>query len=182
MHDSHSKGSPLDSSSGSTEATSDTSARSDQGAVSGIPTPPASVWRRFMGMVYEALLLFGPLLLLGFLYSVVVDFSDRADPASLAIKRLGLQLLLGGALLAYFVWGWTKNRCTLPMQTLGLRVQTLDGAPASTRQAVIRGLIAVPSVLTGLGILWAIIDRDSQTLHDRLSGTRLVYIPVKRML
>lgn len=161
--------------------TQDTQALPDR-SPPGTPTPPATVWRRFMGMVYEGLLLFGPLLILGFLYSVVVDFSDRADPATLPFKRLGLQLFLGGALLAYFVWGWTKNRCTLPMQTLGLRVESREGGPLSQGRALLRAFIAVPSVLSGLGILWAMIDRDSQTLHDRLSGSRLVHIPVKRML
>jgi len=56
-----------------------------------------------MGMVYEALLLFGPLLVLAFIYSVLVDFSDRADPGLNTIKRAGLQLAIGGAMLMYFV-------------------------------------------------------------------------------
>jgi len=29
-------------------------------------------------------------------------------------------------------------------------------------------------VPTLLGILWALVDRDRQFLHDRLAGTRLV--------
>jgi uncharacterized RDD family membrane protein YckC len=135
-----------------------------------------------MAMVYEALLLFGPLLVLVFLYSFIVDFSDRADPGLANIKRIGLQLTLTGALLLYFVWSWTNGRCTLPMQTLGLKLITAAGDELSIRTAALRAVLAVPSVLLGVGFLWAIFDRDSQTLHDRLAGTRLIYVPVNKVI
>ncbi len=135
-----------------------------------------------MGMVYEALLLFGPLMVIVFLYSFLVDFSDRADPALTSIKRVGLQFTIGALLVGYFAWSWSKGRCTLPMQTLGLRLKTLNDQDPSVKTAIIRALIAVPSVFLGLGFLWAIVDRDSQTLHDRLAGTRLVYVPVKKII
>ena len=135
-----------------------------------------------MAMVYEALLLFGPLLVLVFLYSFIVDFSDRADPGLANIKRIGLQLTLTGALLLYFVWSWTNGRCTLPMQTLGLKLITAAGDELSIRTAALRAVLAVPSVLLGVGFLWAIFDRDSQTLHDRFAGTRLIYVPVNKVI
>ena len=135
-----------------------------------------------MAMVYEALLLFGPLLVLVFLYSFIVDFSDRADPGLANIKRIGLQLTLTGALMLYFVWSWTNGRCTLPMQTLGLKLITAAGDELSIRTAALRAVLAVPSVLLGVGFLWAIFDRDSQTLHDRLAGTRLIYVPVNKVI
>ncbi|MEN9772024.1 MAG: hypothetical protein RJA58_667 [Pseudomonadota bacterium] len=144
--------------------------------------PSATIWRRFMGAVYESLLLFGPLLLISFLYSFITDFSDRADPSGLEIKRLGLQITLLLAIVGYFVWGWSKDRCTLPMQTLGLRVHSKDGEPVTPRQALIRALIAIPSTLGLIGFLWCLIDKDSQSLYDKLAGTRLVYIPVKRIV
>ncbi|MEY3982134.1 MAG: hypothetical protein RLZZ281_1003, partial [Pseudomonadota bacterium] len=50
------------------------------------------------------------------------------------------------------------------------------------RTAAIRFVVALPSVLLGLGFLWAIVDRDGQTLHDRVAGTRLVYIPVGKVI
>ena len=144
--------------------------------------PPAGVWRRFMGMVYECLLLFGPMLVVGFLYSVVVDFSDRASPDLLGMKRLGLQIVVGLGLLTYFVWGWTAGRRTLPMQTLGLSLISVDGKLVTRPQALLRAIVAVPSALTGLGLIWALFDRDKQTPHDRIAGTRLVYTPVGRAI
>jgi uncharacterized RDD family membrane protein YckC len=135
-----------------------------------------------MAMVYEALLLFGPLLVLVFVYSFIVDFSDRADPGLTSIKRIGLQLIIMGALLLYFAWSWANGRCTLPMQTLGLKLITSAGDHLSIRTAVMRALLAIPSVLFGVGFLWAIFDRDSQTLHDRLAGTRLIYVPINKVI
>jgi uncharacterized RDD family membrane protein YckC len=135
-----------------------------------------------MAMVYEALLLFGPLLVLVFVYSFIVDFSDRADPGLTNIKRIGLQLIITGALLLYFAWSWANGRCTLPMQTLGLKLITAAGGRLSIRTAAMRALLAIPSVLLGVGFLWAIFDRDAQTLHDRLAGTRLIYVPVNKVI
>ncbi len=135
-----------------------------------------------MAMVYEALLLVGPLLVLVFVYSFIVDFSDRADPGLTSIKRIGLQLIIAGALLLYFAWLWADGRCTLPMQTLGLKLVTTAGNDLNIRTAAMRALLAIPSVLLGVGFLWAIFDRDSQTLHDRLAGTRLVHVPLNRIL
>ncbi len=143
---------------------------------------PAGVWRRFMGMVYETLLLFGPVLVVGFLYSVMVDFSDRAGPESLGLKRLGLQLIIGLGLLTYFTWGWTGGRRTLPMLTLGLSLESTSGRPITRPQALLRAIVAVPSALTGLGLIWALFDRDKQTPHDRVAGTRLVYKPIGRAI
>lgn len=135
-----------------------------------------------MGAVYESLLLFGPLLLISFLYSFLTNFSDRADPGSLEIKRIGLQITLLLAIIGYFVWGWSKDRCTLPMQTLGLRVRSRDGQPITPRQALVRALVAVPSTLSLIGFFWGLFDKDSQSLHDKIAGTRLVYIPVNRIV
>lgn len=131
-----------------------------------------------MGNVYEGLLLIGPLLVIAFLYSVITDFNDQSAPQYEAAKRLGLQAVITLSVIAYFAWGWSKGRCTLPMQTLGLRVQLRNGADLSVQQALIRALAAFPSTFLLVGFIWAMFDRDSQTLHDRLLGTRLVHIPV----
>lgn len=135
-----------------------------------------------MGAVYESFLLFGPLLVIAFIFSVLTNYNDQADPTLENIKRQGLQLFLIAAVLAYFTWGWSKGRCTLPMQTLGLSVQMTDGRPLTVGRALLRAIVAAPSMLTGIGLLWAVFDRDSQTLHDRLTATRLTYTPVNRML
>lgn len=130
-----------------------------------------------MAVIYESLLLIGPLLVIAFFYSVFVNFTADAGTALYTVKRFGLQITLAVALLAYFVYGWSKGRCTLPMQTLGLGIETVRGEPLTAMQALIRALLAFPSTVTGIGFLWALIDGDSQSLHDRLAKTRLIFCP-----
>lgn len=77
----------------------------------------------------------------------------------------------------YFIWFWTHGGQTLAMQTWKIRVVTVDGNTLDKRKAITRYLIAVIGImLFGIGILWALIDRDHQFLHDRLAGTRIIRI------
>jgi uncharacterized RDD family membrane protein YckC len=49
--------------------------------------------------------------------------------------------------------------------------------PVRPAQALLRYLLCWPSIiLGGVGIVWALFDRDRQFLHDRLAGTRLVMV------
>jgi uncharacterized RDD family membrane protein YckC len=46
--------------------------------------------------------------------------------------------------------------------------------------AAIRFVLALTGILfAGIGLWWALIDRDKQFLHDRIAGTRLVRVPRK---
>jgi uncharacterized RDD family membrane protein YckC len=78
-------------------------------------------------------------------------------------------------LLFYFVWFWLHGGQTLPMKTWKMRVVNPDGSTLRPLQAVLRYLAAWPSILLfGIGILWALVDRDRQFLHDRIAGSRIV--------
>ncbi|PKO33262.1 MAG: RDD family protein [Betaproteobacteria bacterium HGW-Betaproteobacteria-7] len=125
--------------------------------------------RRLACMLYEGLVVFA-VLLIGFwlpqalLSGIGLAFSPRL---------LWLHLLL--LLLFYFVWFWLHGGQTLPMKTWKMRVVNQDGSPLRPLQAVLRYLAAWPSILLfGIGILWALVDRDRQFLHDRIAGSRIV--------
>lgn len=125
--------------------------------------------RRLGCLLYEGLVVFA-VLLIGFwlpqalLSGVGMAFSPRL---------LWLHVLL--LLLFYFVWFWLHGGQTLPMKTWKMRVVNLDGRPLRPLQAVLRYLAAWPSILLfGIGILWALVDRDRQFLHDRIAGSRIV--------
>jgi uncharacterized RDD family membrane protein YckC len=120
-------------------------------------------------MLYEGLVVFA-VLLIGFwlpqalLSGIGLAFSPRL---------LWLHVLL--LMLFYFVWFWLHGGQTLPMKTWKMRVVNLDGRPLRPLQAVLRYLAAWPSILLfGIGILWALVDRDRQFLHDRIAGSRIV--------
>jgi len=133
---------------------------------------PASIRRRLASMLYESFLLLGvlsaafilPHLLLGLVWQV-------------ALPGLLLWLHVFIVLLAYFGWLWKRNGQTLAMQTWKIKLVTANGMPLANRQIFLRYTLAWPSLLAcGIGILWALVDRDRQFLHDRLAGTRLVSI------
>ena len=60
------------------------------------------------------------------------------------------------------------------MKTWGIRVARSDGESLTLWRAIARYFLAVLSVgLAGAGLLWSVLDRDKQFLHDRCAGTRL---------
>lgn len=132
--------------------------------------PPPSIRRRLASMLYESFLLLGvlsvafvlPHLLIGVIWKI-------AAPGPL----LWLHVFL--VLYAYFGWLWKRSGQTLAMQTWKIRLVSSSGGALSQRQILLRYALAWPSLLAGgIGILWALVDRDRQFLHDRLAGTRLV--------
>ena len=134
--------------------------------------PAPSIRRRLASMFYETFLLIGvlsaafvlPHLLLGLFLKV-------------AVPGILLWLHVFVVLLVYFAWLWKRNGQTLAMQTWKIKLVAADRKPLNSRQIFFRYLLAWPSLLLcGLGVLWALIDRDRQFLHDRLAGTRLIRI------
>lgn len=89
--------------------------------------------------------------------------------------RHGFQFYLFVVLGLYFVACWSRGGRTLPMQTWKMRMVRSDGRPVGVVRALTRYLLAWPSLLLlCVGLLWALLDRDRQFLHDRLAGTRIV--------
>ncbi len=129
----------------------------------------SSLGRRLTCLLYEGLVVFS-LLIIGFLVpqTILTAFGLGVTP-----KILWLNILL--LLLVYFVWCWLNGGQTLPMKTWKLRLANADDSPLRPLQAVLRYLLAWPSILMfGVGILWALVDKDKQFLHDRLAGTKIV--------
>jgi uncharacterized RDD family membrane protein YckC len=103
-----------------------------------------------------------------------------------AVSQAFLLLAMG----VYFVWQWTGGRRTLALKTWGLRLLTPRGTPLTLRPALTRYaaiwigpalalgafmIVGIPGLLLLLtNFAWALFDRDKQTLHDRVAGTRLV--------
>ena len=60
------------------------------------------------------------------------------------------------------------------MKTLSLEVVSIDGKKLNISKALIRVFIAIPSVMTGVWLIFGLIRKDCQCPHDILSGTMLV--------
>ena len=154
------------------------------------PTPRLA--RRLACFVYEGVLLFGVLMISGYLYSSLTQQRNALQ------GRHGLQAFLFVVLGIYFVWFWSHGGQTLAMKTWHIRLVTRAGAPVSQPRALARYVLAwcwfLPALLllwltgaSGLGEIFAALlagvlvyaglsrlDRDRQFPHDLLCGTRLV--------
>jgi uncharacterized RDD family membrane protein YckC len=138
---------------------------------------PSSIGRRLASMLYESLVVFA-ILLVGFMFPQIVLSGFGIN---LSGKAMWLHLFL--VLMAYFVWFWLNGGQTLPMKTWKLRLVDQSGHPLRPLQAILRYFAAWPSIsLLGIGIFWALFDRDGQFLHDRIAGTQIIAEPASAPL
>jgi uncharacterized RDD family membrane protein YckC len=78
-------------------------------------------------------------------------------------------------LLIYFSWFWINGGQTLAMKTWRIRVVDIHGGRLRPAQAVLRYLAAWFSLFFfGIGIVWALFDKNRQFLHDRIADTQIV--------
>jgi len=123
-------------------------------------------------MLYESLLLLGVLALTFMVPLLMLAIGLNYMPDG-RLMWLHIFLVLG----LYFVWYWRRGGQTLAMQTWKLRIVQADGRPISVGQGWLRYALTWPSLcFFGIGLLWALLDRDRQFLHDRLAGTRIVLL------
>ena len=154
-----------------------------------------SIKRRLIVMVYEAFLLLAVEMLAVVLWLLV---TQNRHGALLDHGRTVWLFLVTGA---YFIHAWTGSGHTLAMKTWRLRLVADGHARVPLRSAVLRYLLAwgwfAPALLVrslvglhgkgetaavlALGMLvWtltALFDKERRFLHDRLAGTRLVFVP-----
>jgi uncharacterized RDD family membrane protein YckC len=127
--------------------------------------------RRLACMLYEALLLVGVLALTFMLPHLAIGMGLKAVMPGWFLA-LHVFVVLG----AYFLWYWHHGGQTLAMQTWRIRLTTTSGDKPSLARLALRYLLAWPSVTYfGAGLIWALLDRDRQFLHDRLACTRIEF-------
>jgi len=129
----------------------------------------AGIWRRLAALGYEAILLFAIAFISGYLFVALLGKTPQG------LLRWLFYIYLLAVCGAYFVYCWVRSGQTLAQKSWGLRVVTAtDGSLLRWRRAALRYLLAVASVGSGIGLLWAIFDPQRQFLHDRLAGSRMV--------
>lgn len=101
----------------------------------------------------------------------IVVFGSAVDTP----RRYFFQVYLLVVVATYFTWFWVHGGQTLAMKTWHIRLVTVADASVSVKTAVLRFILAaVGLAFFGAGWWWMLFDRESRTLHDRLTGTRLV--------
>ncbi|MEF7614089.1 RDD family protein [Aquincola sp. MAHUQ-54] len=150
------------------------------------------IWRRLACFLYEGVLLFGVVMIFGYLYGTLTQQRNAMD------GRYGLMAFLFLVLTVYFVWFWSHGGQTVAMKAWHVRVVNRDGTPLSQPRALLRSLLCwiwfLPATaaawlaglhsvgaITGLliaGVLaYAALARlhpRRQFWHDAVCGTQLV--------
>jgi uncharacterized RDD family membrane protein YckC len=130
-----------------------------------------SIRRRVASMLYDGLLLLGVLSCGLVLPHVMIGFV-----AGFAFSGIWLWLHMFILVGTYFIWFWHYSGQTLAMQTWKIKVCAVDGMRPTLTALALRYLFSLPGVLfLGIGIIWALVDRERQFLHDRLAGTRICF-------
>jgi uncharacterized RDD family membrane protein YckC len=128
----------------------------------------AGLWRRVAALMYEAVLAFA------IVFVAAYFFIALASDTPTGLLRLVFYTYLLCVCGAYFVFCWVRTGQTLAQKTWNLRLTDLDGALLRPARAILRYLLALLSVGSGIGLLWALVDPERQFLHDRLIGSRIV--------
>jgi len=148
--------------------------------------------RRLAAFTYEGVLLFGVLMIAGYLYSSLTQQHHALQ------GQAGLRAFLFVVLAIYFVWFWSHGGQTVAMRAWHVRLLTHDGQPVSQARAALRYVASwvwfVPALATAwlaglqsagqiftlmaVGVIaYALLARlhpQRQFWHDALCGTRLV--------
>jgi uncharacterized RDD family membrane protein YckC len=148
--------------------------------------------RRLAAFAYEGVLLFGVVMIAGYLYSMLTQQRNALQGHS------GLQAFLFVVLAIYFVWFWSHGGQTVAMKAWHLRVVTQDGRPVGQLRALLRYLVCWIWFVPALAVAWlaglrsgaqicgamatgiiayallALAHPQRQFWHDALCGTRLV--------
>ena len=128
----------------------------------------AGLWRRLAALMYEAVLAFALVFVAAYLF---IALAQGTPTGWLRLVFYTYLLIICGA---YFVFCWVRTGQTLAQKTWNVRLTNRDGSLLRPGRATVRYLLALVSIGSGIGLLWALIDPERQFLHDRLAGSRLV--------
>lgn len=129
------------------------------------------IGRRLAAMLYDALAVTAVLAVAFILPHILLGAFAHVE-ANHIVTKIHFFLVL----LVYFSWFWVHGGQTLAMKTWKIRVVDIGGGRLRPAQAVLRYMAAWFSIVFfGIGIAWALFDRDRQFLHDRIADTRIVF-------
>lgn len=129
--------------------------------------------RRFAAMLYDTLLV-AALLFFATIPFIALNRGEAVEATANLLYQAALLLVA----YLFFVGYWTKRGRTLGMQSWELVIENDEGRLPTLKQASLRFFAAILSWLPlGLGFFWQLWDPKRLTWHDRLSGTRLLYLP-----
>lgn len=141
-----------------------------------------SLLRRFAAMVYDSLLLMAVSILYGAIVTGI-NIAIKGVPATgerVTWGVFGVVVFIGWILTIgfFFCYFWKKSGQTLGMKTWRMKMYDAHSMQLpSYSQCVIRCCCAPFSMLLlGIGYWLMYLNTDRQTLHDKLSKTRILLL------
>lgn len=120
-------------------------------------------------MLYDGVILLGLLMLAS---AAALPFGD---PHKTAFEDFWFTSWLFLVCFAYLGGCWRYKGMTLGMRAWRLRLLSTDGTAISWPRCLLRFFTAIVSIAVfGLGILWALLDRQKRGWHDIAANTLLV--------
>ena len=132
--------------------------------------PNARLIKRLLAMVYDSLLVMAVWMLVGYIFIAFNDGEAVTGPIFKSTVFLVTFL--------FFALFWTQSGQTLGMIAWRLRVESDQGQPLSTKQALLRFMAAIFSAAAlGMGYWWIMFDNNKLSWHDHWSNSRIVQLP-----
>ena len=121
---------------------------------------------RLAANIIDSFLILIPLMIVG------VISSTPGQP----VPRQIVQFVFMAVPVAYHWYFWTRREGQTPGKfALGIRVVKADGSKIGDIDAVMRAIgYHVSAMLFGLGFIWALLDKNNQSWHDKIARTYVI--------
>jgi uncharacterized RDD family membrane protein YckC len=134
--------------------------------------PVAPLGQRFLAGLVDALVLLGGAVVFAFIFWRAGGHLTPV-PLNLAVVAL---------IAAIFVWAYFALFTALTYSTpgliwMGIEVRNMDGWPPALGESLLRAfgyLVSISALM--IGFVWALLDSESLTWHDWISGTFLTSV------
>ena len=132
-------------------------------------------------LLYDSFLVFAIWMLIGYLIQLFPGVENARIINGQLVTNLYVDYLLFSLMFfsaaAFYCWFWLKSGQTLGMLAWRLRLKSESDDYLTLRQVFIRWLTAWPSfLLFGVGYFWHYFNKNGASLHDLISGTKVVLI------
>ncbi len=139
------------------------------------PIARAYLVRRIAALFYDLLLIAALWMITGFATLAL----RGGTPVPTGSPWFQCLLFLVAAI--FFIGFWKRDGQTAGMKAWRIKIVARDGGELSWGACAGRFLAACISLAClGLGFLWALVDAEALTWHDRVAGTRVQRLPKRR--
>ncbi len=130
-----------------------------------------SIFSRLMSFTYDIFLVIALWFLFGFLFLGLLklfSYSEDFFPPILGIVIISLTTA------GYYSYFWSYGRNTLGMSTWSHKIITDDGKAITFKTALYRFTLYL--VFSIIGLSWALFDKESKTLPDKILGLSVIKV------